>query len=231
MMDPVTLFLAALLLIGCSLSVTLLVCQEVRSRKMVPLTAVAAVCFCLCGAGGAGVVYSVSGFRQDVLYAGLGAFLAVDFVLVLRSFLRHIRKTNWVFLILFLIYCGMVASVTVLNRRVTIDKSVEMRLFINIVEAWEQRSWQSLIHDLLNVIMLMPAGFLIPLINRPAFGRIGHSLLFSLILSASIELFQLITYMGQTDINDIVDNVLGGLIGYLISACLVFVWKKIRGRE
>ena len=66
----------------------------------------------------------------------------------------------------------------------------------------------------LNVIMTMPAGFLLPLTdNRTA--KFGKTIFFCFLMSLGIELLQpLIDGSRSSDVTDLITNVIGGILGY-----------------
>lgn len=66
----------------------------------------------------------------------------------------------------------------------------------------------------LNVALFIPLGFLLPLLWR-SFRKIGAAVLFGCAMSTAIELLQM--FSGRaTDINDLITNGLGTVIGYCI---------------
>ncbi len=68
----------------------------------------------------------------------------------------------------------------------------------------------------LNVIMTVPFGFLLPLVKK---GNIKFLkvVLYTFLLSLSIELLQpFISGTRESDITDLITNVIGGIIGYII---------------
>ncbi|NLN83085.1 MAG: VanZ family protein [Firmicutes bacterium] len=66
----------------------------------------------------------------------------------------------------------------------------------------------------LNVIMMMPFGFLLPIVKKQ---NIFSCLFWTFLFSLSIELLQpLIDGFRVADITDIITNTLGGLLGYLL---------------
>ncbi|MCM1052955.1 MAG: VanZ family protein [Ruminococcus sp.] len=68
----------------------------------------------------------------------------------------------------------------------------------------------------LNIIMTIPFGFLLPLIKKEN-KRLLKVIFCTFILSLSIELLQpLINGFRSSDITDLITNVLGGIIGYII---------------
>ena len=92
--------------------------------------------------------------------------------------------------------------------------------------AWyEQVNWLPLLTAdvpsfALNVVMLVPFGVLLPLVSaRAASARRVAAL--SLAFSASIEVAQLLVYVfarsgRSVDVNDLLANTLGGVLGYLL---------------
>ena len=73
---------------------------------------------------------------------------------------------------------------------------------------------------LLNIILLFPAGVLLPMVfNRPL--RWYYGLLFGMLISGTIETLQLITCRGLFEFDDIFHNSLGCLIGCVICSKLL----------
>lgn len=68
----------------------------------------------------------------------------------------------------------------------------------------------------LNIIMTIPFGFILPLIKNQKINLI-KIVLYTFLLSLSIELLQpLINDFRSSDITDLITNVLGGIIGYIL---------------
>ena len=67
----------------------------------------------------------------------------------------------------------------------------------------------------LNIFLFIPLGFLCPLISKH-YQRIKSTLLLGLGLSFTIEMVQLFTLYRATDVDDLITNVAGTLLGYLI---------------
>ena len=66
-----------------------------------------------------------------------------------------------------------------------------------------------------NVIGFMPFGALLPLMARNA-RKAWKTVLFSFEISALVEISQLIFQVGCFDVDDIILNTLGGLLGYMV---------------
>jgi len=69
---------------------------------------------------------------------------------------------------------------------------------------------------LLNVIMLVPFGFLFPMTRTPAAG-FGRTVFCCFLMSLGIELLQpLLNGFRSADITDLITNTIGGMVGYVL---------------
>ena len=67
-----------------------------------------------------------------------------------------------------------------------------------------------------NVLIFIPFGFFLPLASK--FRNLPTTVFLSFFLSLAVEMVQFITQVGCFDIDDLLLNTLGGLIGYLLFA-------------
>lgn len=74
-----------------------------------------------------------------------------------------------------------------------------------------------------NIFLTTPLGIFLPILWRNKFGKIRSIILFGLIISFSIEVLQYIEgiifpsiYIRTSDINDIIFNTLGTILGYFV---------------
>ena len=68
----------------------------------------------------------------------------------------------------------------------------------------------------LNIVMTIPFGFLLPLIKNKRI-NLMKTVLYTLLLSLGIEILQpLINDFRSSDITDLLTNILGGIIGYIL---------------
>ncbi|MFL6562606.1 MAG: VanZ family protein [Bacillus sp. (in: firmicutes)] len=65
-----------------------------------------------------------------------------------------------------------------------------------------------------NIIGFMPFGFILPLLAKK-FQKLRPVTLFTFCLSLTFELLQLIFEFGSFDVDDLILNTLGGILGYL----------------
>ena len=78
-----------------------------------------------------------------------------------------------------------------------------------------------------NILAFIPMGFLLPIL----FGRykkIRNVFYISFIVSLSIEMIQLIFRLGSCDIDDIILNILGGLVGF---SFYMFLNYRVRAKH
>ncbi len=81
---------------------------------------------------------------------------------------------------------------------------------------------------LLNILLFVPLGFLCPCISR-YYRQAKHAVLLGFGLSLTIELAQLFTQYRATDVDDLITNTAGTLLGYL---CFRLIHRaKKDGRE
>ncbi|WP_306419864.1 VanZ family protein [Bacillus sp. J14TS2] len=77
-----------------------------------------------------------------------------------------------------------------------------------------------------NVIGFMPFGFLVPLLSRKL--NLKAITLATFFLSLTFELIQLIFRLGSFDVDDLILNTLGGVLGYLLISLIFTFLRYIR---
>lgn len=106
-----------------------------------------------------------------------------------------------------------------------------LELFKEIKRFWSNRDslgWSSVITNLAgNIVAFAPFGFFIPMLCRAGKNVVG-CVMISAIFSLAVELVQLYTKVGAFDVDDILLNAIGGLVGFL---CYYLVWKPLVKRR
>ena len=69
-------------------------------------------------------------------------------------------------------------------------------------------------NTILNIFLFLPLGVMLPFLWKK-YNRLADTLLFAFGMSLSIEVLQILTYRA-TDINDLIANTLGAIVGYFI---------------
>lgn len=81
-----------------------------------------------------------------------------------------------------------------------------------------------------NVLVFVPLGVLIPSAFRKA-DRWWEILLHSFWLSLCLELFQLVSHFGAFDVDDIILNTLGGILGFGVFLIIRRLYRMCTGKE
>ena len=156
---------------------------------------------------------------------------------------KHSRKRriiNELILNIFVFYLLLLYGITVYRYGINLSNFFDLnsRLsYINInflKELLKMLSYGSIWHVFYNIvgniIWFIPLGFLIPLIWRKK-RRLGVVMGLSFITSLSIESLQFVFRTGISDIDDLVFNTLGGVIGYIAFKVGQVIYKKIKVRN
>lgn len=73
-----------------------------------------------------------------------------------------------------------------------------------------------------NIVSFIPLGFFVPVLSgRPS--TLKHVLIFAFLLSLALEWIQVFVHVGVFDIDDIILNILGSIVGYGIFALITQV--------
>ncbi len=77
-----------------------------------------------------------------------------------------------------------------------------------------------------NVLIFLPFGMLVPFLTK-RFKKFWSVVLLTLELSVLVELVQLVTKVGSCDVDDILLNTIGGMIGFACYAIAVRCRRKV----
>jgi glycopeptide antibiotics resistance protein len=171
----------------------------------------------------------------DTIITQLGEFLAISIpcvvAITILSFIlnRYVFKRNtriWKILpgFLFVLNIIFIIYLTFLTRSETFGE-IDLHLFRSYREAWNTfsiRNWQLVIF---NILVFVPFGTLLPVIFRKlrhVFCTVGCGFLFSL----SIELLQRVTGRGLCELDDLMNNTVGVLLGYCLFRLFYTLFHK-----
>ena len=186
------------------------------NKSAVPLAAV--IILLLYGGMGAAayMIFRNSGNLGTLLLLLLAFFSVIAVGAFVVYVARNRQCMNIGALVLFLLYLAAVFYITLFMRSNRQIDMIQLEPFVNVGEAMRQHSLEPLNHAFLNVVMFMPLGFLFAMIDPEYLGTVWAALPAGLLLSAVIEAVQMILKKGQSDIDDIIANVLGAVLGCLI---------------
>lgn len=158
------------------------------------------------------------------------------------TFLRLKKKRSLVYLIfftIFYVYLFKVLDYTLLQfQSLVLIKHFMPGLMLNGIAAGKSLNYIPLITlapedlktSLLNILLLVPLGFGLPFITNFCMKKV---VIIGALLSIAIELSQLITgLMGKitfrvTDINDVIFNIIGVAIGYILFVGFVHIFYHL----
>ena len=146
------------------------------------------------------------------------ALFLICYKLFYQKLLLGKRKISWprfILVILLLGYLFLVFVITTLSRGGNYSGQINLNLISGYLDVWNSWSSTSFLLLVYNIAMLMPLGFMLPLISLKF--RTWKAALFSaLIYTTFIEVFQLISHRGIFELDDLVHNIIGAIAGYLI---------------
>ncbi|MCD7840085.1 MAG: VanZ family protein [Erysipelotrichaceae bacterium] len=167
----------------------------------------------------------MDGLDQSPLWGIIGVIIG----LVVYIIRRDKRNKNIIFYLLFCCYLGIVFSYTLLplplsqmSREAYKNHAVDMINIIPLINGMIHFNYYVLREWILNIIMLMPFGFLVSLAFKGQYD-IKKIILYSFVFSMIIELLQLsISYCWigvgyrTCDVNDLLFNTIGCVVGYMV---------------
>lgn len=104
-----------------------------------------------------------------------------------------------------------------LQKNISLKPLNTIRTYLSIVLHHPESSYftHCLINLIGNVVMFVPAGWLLPRIFR-RFQKFWRFFLSSILIILTVETVQLLTLLGIFDVDDIILNLLGMLIGFIL---------------
>lgn len=185
------------------------------------------------------IIKSIVNLAREYLLTGVILVLVVVALFLIYRFVRSKRgekehkKINgkrllWWFV--FLCYIFMVFAATMFNRNSVYEAQGIRPLFSSYKVAWYgwvKSEWRNII---LNYILFVPLGFLLPM-GIKFFRRFYRTALVGFLYSLFIEITQRISKLGVFEPDDLFDNTLGAVIGYGLFMIAFAAFTKVRGGE
>lgn len=156
------------------------------------------------------------------LDAGMaGILMAPIFYLFHKRYFHNAKQTAWCFILA--VYLAGVYAVVGLPDicYVRPDFNVNLRPFAYMFSDYRSST--------LNVLLFMPLGLLLTVLWKP-FRKVHWTVLFGFCTSLLIELLQLFT-LRATDVNDLMTNTFGCLLGWCLGRLVLLLFPKIRQSE
>lgn len=155
-----------------------------------------------------------------------GVVLALTIIIVVLEVRRKtISVIQAISICILIIFLGLVFSSTIFTRISTV-RQYELQPFWSWRKIIKYHDWELLKENLLNCILLLPVGALLPLIVKHKV-KWYRALLIGILMSAMIEISQLVLKRGLFEWDDIIHNGLGCMMGCLIVNWGQEIWRKI----
>lgn len=131
---------------------------------------------------------------------------------------------------LFVVYLLFLISITLIFRnKINVEYSrIELIPFHDIVDIIKNKSYFELFEKVYNILMFVPYSFLLGCILQK---RKSLAVIIGLATTLSIEIIQFLTERGVCDINDIIFNFVGTLIGYGLYKLFINICQRIVERK
>ena len=133
------------------------------------------------------------------------------------SSLLKCKKKKKIYITLFASYVGALITFTLLTGVVAIEQGINLIPFKDLFVNISRKNWYFVLQMLVNIFMFVPFGVFLYI------GGINtrKTCLFGFLLSLGIEVFEYVTGRGIFDIDDLILNTLGALIGYLLARVIL----------
>lgn len=137
-----------------------------------------------------------------------GVLLLIPLLLLYQKLFFHSWKRTFLYLVFVAYLTAVLCFVGFPNiRYIRFDANVNLIPFVGMAD--------SLRNTLLNVLLFIPLGFLLPLLWQ-RYRNMGNAMLFAFFATLTIELSQLFSSRA-TDVDDLITNFVGALFGYLLA--------------
>ncbi len=135
--------------------------------------------------------------------------------------------------VLFLMYLGLLTYFTIFSEALGRTDGGEYRYntvpfheIARYVKYREQIGWYGFfLNTFGNVLAFLPLGFFLPYVRRKEYTLL-QMMLAGALCSYTIELIQLVTRTGSFDVDDILLNTCGAVLGWLMFLSLRRFWRK-----
>ncbi len=147
------------------------------------------------------------------VWAALGIVLCIGFVSIFCSKKGKELKWHYTGVLCLVVYVFIVLCNTVIFRSKGNTSRVVLIPFWSYLEAVKESRSFFLIENLLNIVLFVPVGLFLKMSFRNM--RFVPIMICGLLLSIAIETSQLLLQRGWFEVDDMMHNTLGTILGYL----------------
>ena len=188
-----------------------------RSAKPSVLPVVAIILFLVYAAisGTIIVFFSRYGDLRRTLLMLLITMSVVGFFMMLYGFLNNWHEINKIPALLFVLYLAALSYVTIFSRSKDMPTGILLE-FESVIKAIQEHSFEPIEDLRMNILMFIPIGFLFVAIYPEKLNRINLVFSLGLMLTVIIETVQMVLKLGVCDLQDLVANAIGALLGLFL---------------
>lgn len=147
-----------------------------------------------------------------------------------RKVIKYIVFVVYIALLVYLVLFAEMFGRTEVSRQYRYNL-VPFKEITRFITYYHQLGFMAVMLNLVgNVVAFMPFGFCLPMISENSV-KIVKVVVFSFALSLVIELMQLITRVGSCDVDDLILNTLGGVLGYICYVMACKVYRRFRSED
>lgn len=171
------------------------------------------------------VLHDILGMTPYLFEASIIGLAALIFLPIYYKRSKNLKVTFkfcfWLYLLL--TYLGVVWRIVFLSREMGGADRIDLLPF----ESWKYCSGNMIIiYVLENILLFVPIGFLLPC-TFPFCRRISRTVLLGFCLSVMIEVVQFVTKTGFLQTDDVINNTIGAVTGYLIYSLIKNILSRI----
>ena len=218
--------LTGLLLFGGYVYILQILIRRTMNRSAIPM--IAAILLLIYGgiSGFLVITFRNAGTIGSLLITVLLFMAMITLALMIRFLVTNWTEVSKGALALFAVYFLAVLYITLFGRNGGNDTSIRLQPFALISQSIQERNMRPLNHLLLNVAMFIPLGFLLPFVCPRKLARLRFAIPVGLLFSVMIESVQLLLKKGQCDVDDVIANTLGAVVGLALYMLYERLFKK-----
>ena len=141
---------------------------------------------------------------------------------------KHSSFATILLLIVGTIYLCVLFYITLGSRELGSRDAVRLIPFSSIIKDNGSLNLFAFVLMMLNIILFVPYGFLRTCLQGKSSSRWSFVIVFfeSLFLSTMIEVIQRITKLGYFELEDIICNTVGGIMGWIMASVMIYVYRR-----
>lgn len=172
--------------------------------------------------------------KDFVLFSLLGIIFFTMIVLIRRLLGKETELSDILTGIMLAVYMSIILQLTLVCRADNSRIGIELNIFHGLMGPDNDFHWLMLAYVILNCMLFIPYGFIWSLFSfvnsRRMLIQVTLVTLISFVTSLIIETAQLLTGRGYYEIQDLVFNTLGGIIGWTVFYVVYGIGKRIAGK-